>query len=71
MLHPEENQPPDMFRKLGMIVFFMVIAFHAINMVIEQQIAGEMLVGPTYQVLDMWLAWPCCLCMSHLEMLKL
>ena len=40
-----------MFRKLGMIVFFMVIAFHAINMVIEQQIEGgmleEMLVGPT------------------------
>ena len=49
MLHPEENQPPDMFRKLGMIVFFMVIAFHAINMVIEQQIAGEMLVDPTHR----------------------
>ena len=35
MLHPEENQPPDMIKKPGMIVFFMVIAFHAINMVIE------------------------------------
>ena len=49
MLHPEENQPSDMFRKPGMIVFFMVIAFHAINMVIEQQIAGEMLVDPTHR----------------------
>ena len=49
MLHPEEDQPPDMFRKQGMIVFFMVIAFHAINMVIEQQIAGEMLVDPTHR----------------------
>ena len=37
-----------------MIVFFMVIAFHAINMVIEQQIAGEivgeMLVDPTHRL---------------------
>ena len=49
MLHPEEDQPPDMFRKQGMIVFFMVIVFHAINMVIEQQIAGEMLVDPTHR----------------------
>ena len=53
MLHPEENQPPDMFRKLGIIVFLMVIVFHAINMVIEQQIAGEMaeemLVDPTHR----------------------
>ena len=49
MLHPEEDESPDMFRKQGMIVFFMVIAFHAINMVIEQQIAGEMLVDPTHR----------------------
>ena len=49
MLHPEEDQPPDMFRKQGMIVLFMVIAFHAINMVIEQQIEGEMLVDPTHR----------------------
>ena len=53
MLQPAENQPPEMFRKPGMIVFFMVIAFHAINMVIEQQIIGEMseemLVGPTHR----------------------
>jgi hypothetical protein len=49
MLHPEEDQPPYMFRKPGMIVFFMVIAFHAINMVIEQQIVGEMLVDPTHR----------------------
>ena len=53
MLHPEEDHPPDMFRKQGMIVFFMVIAFHAVNMVIKQQIAGEiveeMLVDPTHR----------------------
>ena len=53
MLHPEEDQPPDVFIKQGMIVLFMVIAFHAINMVIEQQIAGEivgeMLVEPTHR----------------------
>lgn len=34
-------------------MFFMVISFHAINMVIEKQIvgeiAGEMLVGPTHR----------------------
>ena len=54
MLHPEDDQPPDMFRKQGMIVFFLVIAFHVVNMVIEQQIAGEivgdMLVGLTHRL---------------------
>ena len=31
----EGNQPLDMFREIGMMVFFMAIAFHAMDMVIE------------------------------------
>ena len=33
--YSEENQPPNMFREIGMMVFFMAIAFHAMDMVIE------------------------------------
>ena len=47
----EGNQLLDMVKEPGMIVVFMVIAFHVMDMVIELWIAGslpeEMLVGPT------------------------
>ena len=57
MFHPyhkldsEGNPLPDMINQIGMMVLFMVIVFHAMDMVIELYIAGEMseemLVGPT------------------------
>ena len=47
----EGNQLLDMVKEPGMIVVFMVISFHVMDMVIELWIAGsvpeEMLVGPT------------------------
>ena len=48
------NHLLDMVKELGMIVVFMVIDFHVMDMVIELWIAGslpeEMLVGPTSDV---------------------
>ena len=47
----EGNQLPDMVKETGMMVHFMAIASHAMDMFIELYIAGgmseEMLVGPT------------------------
>ena len=50
-LNSEGNQCPDGVKEPGMIMVFMVIAFHVMDMVIELWIARssreEMLVGPT------------------------